>query len=231
MSFYVFGFNAIKQALAMSFVMLAFVGIAERKLGFFLAMMAIAGSIHMPALVFLPGYWLSAIRANTKAIIFYVFLGIILYMFKNQIVNFIRSFYYEEDEVMMYSGTVGGRFIMITGFTLFGVMLRGFQNPDFEKLFHIMAVAAILQTLSGFDNIFTRLTDYYFQFSVLYLPMTFFPMNGKCQKTFLNPIFPFNNRSLKVFALIVSVFILWFYWNFSGVVGIQVGDTYRFMWE
>ena len=51
MAFYIFGFSAIKQALAMAFVMLSFIGIAEKRLGFYLSMMALAGAIHMPALV------------------------------------------------------------------------------------------------------------------------------------------------------------------------------------
>ena len=64
LAFYVFGFSAIKQSLAMAFVMLSFVGIAENRLGVYLSMMAIAGSIHMPALVFFPAYWLTRKRVS-----------------------------------------------------------------------------------------------------------------------------------------------------------------------
>ncbi|MBQ2854022.1 MAG: EpsG family protein [Oscillospiraceae bacterium] len=235
MGLYIFGFSAIKQALAMAFVMLSFVGIAEKKPGIFLLFMAVAGSVHMPALVFLPSYWLAQRRVNDWMLLFYLVLGAALYIFKDQFVAFIRSFYYEDDEIMMFSGEIGSRFIMILGFTLFGVLFRGFPDRDMEKVFHIMAVAAMLQMLSGFDHIFTRLTDYYFQFSVLYLPMVFFPEDRKPRKSQIRPVFPFNRRSLKLMGAIIAVFVLWFYWtyNINITISYEVDNylNYRSMWD
>lgn len=235
MALYMTGFSLIKQALAMAFVMLAFVGIAERKLKTFLLFMAVAGSIHMPALVFLPSYWLAQRRVDGKMVLFYLVLGTAIYVFKEQFVDFIRSFYYEDDEIMVFSGEIGNRFLMILGFTLFGLLFRGFPDRDYEKLFHIMAIAAILQMLSGFDNIFTRLTDYYFQFSVLYMPMVFFQEDRKPQRTLLRPVFPFNRRSLKLMGVFIAVFMLWFYWTYNINITIAYEtDNYlnfRFMWD
>lgn len=235
MGLYIFGFSAIKQALAMAFVMLAFVGIAEKRPKFFLLSMTIAGLIHVPALVFLPSYWLAQRRVDGKTVFFYLILGVAIYVFKNQFVNFIRSFYYEDDEIFVFSGEIGNRFIMILGFTLFGILFRGFPDQNYEKLFHVMSLAAILQMLSGFDNIFTRLTDYYFQFSVLYLPMIFFPDDRKPQKSLLQPVFPFNTRSLKFMAIFIVAFMLWFYWTYN--INITIANevdnylNFRFMWD
>lgn len=235
MSLYIFGFSGIKQALAMAFVMLSFVGIAEKRIGFFAVSMAIAGSIHMPALVFLPSYWLAQKRVDGRMACFYLVLGAAIYIFKNQFVEFIRSFYYEDDEVFLFSGDVGGRFIMLLGFTLFGLLFRGLPDRNFEKLFHIMAIATILQMLSGFDNIFTRLTDYYFQLSVLYMPMIFYPQDRKPQRTLIQPLFPFNERSLKVLGLLIAVFMLWFYWKYNINITISYETdnylNYRSMWD
>ena len=236
MSFFLFGFSAIKQALAMAFVMLSFIGIAEKRVGFYLTMMSLASSIHMPALVFLPAYWLSQMKIKPNIIILYVLMGIALYMIKNQFVAFIHTFYYEDDEIMIYSGEIGSRMIMILGFTLFGLFFRGFRDPVFSKLFHIMAVAAILQMLAGFDNIFTRLTDYYFQISMLYLPMVFFPREGvSLRKDGMAPVFPFNRRSMALIATVIVVFLLWFYWTYAINITIELDFdnylNYRSMWD
>ena len=236
MSFYIFGFNAIKQALAMAFVMLSFVGIAEKRLGFYLIMMAIAGSIHMPALVFLPVYWLSQMKIKPNVVVLYIVLGIALYVFRNQFVAFIRTFYYEDDEIMIHSGEIGSRMIMILGFAMFGLLFRGFRDPVFGKLFHIMAIASILQLLAGFDNIFTRLTDYYFQLSVLYLPLTFFQREGvRLQKGGMQAVLPFNRRSMVLIASVIVTFILWFYWtyNINITISVEVDNylNYRSMWD
>lgn len=235
MGLYIFGFNAIKQALAMSFLMLAFIGITKRKLSFYLIMVAIASAIHMPALIFLPAYWLTSMRVNKNTVLFYLLLGLALFVFKNQFVSLIRLIYYETDEELMYSGEVGGRFIMVLGFTLFGLLFAGMRDGDMEKLFHLMAVATILQLLSGYDNIFTRLTDYYFQFSVLYMPMVFFPKETNPGRLSLRAVFPFNNRSLKLLSMIVALYMFWFYYVFNLNSGVAVTGTsylnFQFMWE
>lgn len=235
MSLYIFGFSAIKQALAMAFVMLAFVGISERKPKKFLLMMLFAGLIHVPSLIFLPAYWLAQRKVSGGTVLLYLALGTLLYVFKEQFVNFIKSFYYEDDEVFVFSGAIGNRFVMLLGFILFGILFRGFSNRDYEKLFHLMAIATILQMLSGFDNIFTRLTDYYFQFAVLYIPMTFCPEQVRNQKSLIGPVLPFNNRSMKVLAVLIAVFMLWFYWTYSINIHIEYEvDNYlnfRFMWD
>lgn len=235
MSFYLFGFSAIKQSFAMAFVMLSFIGIMERNLKFYLAMMLLAGLLHVPALVFLPAYWFCQMKISPMTIALYVLLGIALYLFKDQFVNFIKLFYYEDDEVFIFSGELGGRFIMILGFTLFSILISGFENPALEKLTHLMAISAILQMLAGFDNIFTRLTDYYFQMSVFYLPMLFFQDGQSVQRGALQPVFLFNNRSRKLLAAFLCLFMIWFYWtcNINITIDIASDDylNYRFMWD
>lgn len=236
MGFYLFGFSAIKQALAMAFVMLSFVGIARKRLGFYLVMMAIASSIHMPALVFLPAYWLAQMKVKFNVVIMYLVLGIGIFAFNNQFVSFIRSFYYEDDVLLMHSAEVGNRMIMILGLTLFGLFFRGFQDSVVGNLFHIMAIAVILQMLSDFDNIFTRMTDYYFQMSVLYLPMVFFPRaNVHKRLDGMRAMFPFNRRSMILLTVVIVMFVLWFYWTYNINIHIAVEQdnylNYRSMWD
>ena len=235
MALYVFGFSAIKQALAMSVVMLSFIGIVKRRLGVYLVWMAIAGMIHAPSLIFLPAYWMVKMKVNGKTLLLYVALGVLLYVFKEQFVQFISSFYYDEDEVFVFSGEIGNRFIMLLGFTMFGVMFRGFAKREYEKLFHLMMVATILQMLAGFDNIFTRMSDYYFQFSVLYIPMTFAEEKKTGRRLAMKPWLPFNERSMKMFTALIVVFMIWFYYTYTINInmGVQVDDytNFRFMWD
>ena len=235
MGFFLFSLSAIKQVLAMAFLMLSFSGIVEKNLKKYLLMMLVAGLFHTPSLIFLPAYWLCQRRVSSRMIGFYIVLGVLIFIFKNQFINFIKSFYYEDDQVFVFSGEIGSRFVMLLGMTLFGILFRDFTNRDYEALFHIMAVATILQMLAGFDNIFTRMADYYFQFSVLYLPMIFFPGNQKDQRARLRRPFPFNRRSLKALSVLLCVFMLWFYWtyNLNIHIAVEVDNylNYRFMWE
>lgn len=235
LGFYIFGFSAIKQALAMNFVMLAFIGIAERKLSFYLIMMALAGLIHTPALIFLPAYWLAQQRVSIWTILLYVALGIAMSIFRSQVVEFIMSFYYEEDALEIATGEIGNRFIMICLFCVFGVLFRGFKGRTFSNLIHLMAIAAILQMLAGFNNVFTRLTDYYLQLSILYIPMIFFEREDRPMPRGLEPVLPFTKRSLWVMAGVLSLFLLWFYNTY--IIGATIDSAvdnylnFRFMWD
>lgn len=235
MSFYLFGFSAIKQALAMAFVMLSFAAIVEEKPGKYLLWMALAASIHLPALVFLPAYWLCKLTVKPNLVGVYVLLGILCYVCKEPLVQFFSRFYYEGEGNWVHSGGIGNRAVMILGFCLFGILFRGFRSKRMQVLFHTMAVAAILQMFSGFDHIFTRLTDYYFQFSVLYIPMTFFPgEEGEGQCPGIDSLLPFNGRSMRIFTAAAVCFLLWFYWVYSLNITIsyEVDNylNYRTMW-
>lgn len=235
MGFYVFGFSSIKQALAMAFLMFAMIGILEKRPKLFISMMICAGLIHVPSLIFLPAYFLAHRQVSGKTILIYLIAGALLYVFKNQFVEFIRTFYYEDDEVFTYTGNLGGRFFLLLLFALCGVLLRGLDSQEFEALFHMMAVATILQMLAGFDNIFTRLTDYYFQFSVLYIPMLFYHGTETRRPAALTALFPFNRRSRQLLAALVCVFLIWFYYITS--IGVDIAyatddyTNFRFMWE
>lgn len=235
LGFYVFGFSAIKQALAMAVIMLAYIGVAERRVGFYLAMMAIAVAFHTPALIFLPVYWIVNGRVSPKRIGGYLLLGVLVFVFKDQVVTFMQSVYYEEEELLMYSGHLGGRFFLLLLITCCGVLLKGFEEQRFEQLFQLMAIACVLQMLASYDNLFTRLADYYFQFSVLFIPMLFYHSGEQRRPTRLRAMVSFNKRSRAAMALVVSACLIWFYYTTN--IGVEIAyatddyTNFRFMWD
>lgn len=230
--FYVFGFSAIKQALAMGLVMLAFIGVMEEKPKKFLFWTSLAGCVHTPALIFLPAYWISKSRLSVKRLFFYAAAAAAVFLFRNPIVQFVSEFYYEEADFMV-NDRLGGRFMMIAALLVAGVILRGFSGKYFSKLFNLMVVAAFLQMFSGFDNVFTRLTDYYFQFVVFYLPMMFYPEKdveiAKSHRLFLS-------RPQHIAAILCVVLLAGYYYyatNLNTTVSYDVDNylNYRFCWE
>lgn len=236
-TFYIFGFSAIKQALAMALVMWAFIFVLEEKPKRFLLLTLLAGTIHMPALVFVPAYWLAKIRITYNTILGYIFVGSAVYLFRSSLINIIGTIYYEDEMFVLSSNSLGGRFIMIAIIVLCGIVLKGFEERNFSKITHIIAIAAICQMLSGFDNIFTRLADYFFQMSVLYIPMLFsnYSLNTEIDNSGVKAFLPFNNRSLRVMLIIVSIVLVWYYYHYCLSVDIanEIDDylNFRFMWD
>lgn len=234
-SFYVFGFSAIKQALAMGILMLAFTGIMEEKPRKFYLWTLLAGCIHTPALIFLPAYWIAKNRLSGKKVLLYGIASVLIFAFRNPIVTFISQFYYDETDFGV-NDRLGGRFLMIVALLLAGLILRGFRGKYFSKLFNLMVVAAVLQMFSGFDNIFTRLTDYYFQFMILYLPMMFYPERDELLeraptswKIHLTP-----QQRAGALLCIIGLAILYYYTTCLGhTIEYEVDNylNYRFCWE
>ena len=118
-----------------------------------------------------------------------------------------------------------------------GLLIKGFKEKNFEGLFHVIIISAIFQMFSSYNNVFTRLSDYYLQFAVLFIPMIFYnfdrsvPVNENAPR----PVLAFNQRSRKILVVMLTVSLIWWY-NYTclGVDGIPAVDdytNYRFMWE
>lgn len=235
-SFYIFGFNAMKQSFAMAFVMLAFSAIMDKKPVKFTVWMLIAGSIHFPAFVFFPAYFISRRKISIKFLTVYVALAILVFAFRVQIVDFIKDFYYEESIEFEDSGGIGGRFIMMCAILFAGIMLKGLNGKKFSTLFHIIAIAAILQIFSSFDNIFTRLSDYYFQMSIIFIPMIFTDFDDEAYPDSLsNKRLYFGTKVKKLLIIALAALSVWFYYYTCLSVKITYAPddylNYRFCWE
>lgn len=240
MAFYVtYDFTSIKQGLAMAVLMCAMICIFENRPKTYLLFILLAGFIHMPALCFLPAYWIMQAKVNRQTLLFYVFAALIIFAFRTRIVDFVTELYYEgNDEIdfIMTSNSPGGRFAVIALIALTGLLIKGFREKRFEQLFHIIIIAAIFQMFSSFNNVFTRLADYYLQFAVLFIPMIFYnDVSGEyVNVSGAKPVLAFNQRSIRFLIILLSVVLIWWY-NFTclGVKQKAVDDftNYRFMWE
>lgn len=235
MGFYVFGFSAIKQSIAMGLVMIAFVGIMEEKPKQFALFTMLAAFVHKPALIFIPAYFLSKRKFTLQTLIIYICGAIAIFINKNQIVKLMEDFYYEED-LVGDGADLGARFFLIVLFIIAGFALRGFNGKYFSKVANLIVVAAVLQMFAGFDNIFTRLTDYYLQLLIIFIPLSFADykdekLNGVSEGIRLD-ILP-NQRF--VIIIFLSMFLLWFYNTYY--IGIEIAyypddyTDYRFFWE
>ncbi len=234
MGFYTFGFSAIKQSIAMGLIMIAFVGIMEEKPKQFLVFTILAGFVHTPALIFLPAYFLSKQKFNLQTLIIYICGAIAIFLNRNQIVKLMQAFYYEE-EIIGNSADLGGRFFLILLFIIAGFALKGFNGKYFSKVANLIVAAAVLQMFSGFDNVFTRLTDYYLQFLIIFIPLSFSDYKDEKLKGVGEGIsLDISPKQRFLIIIFISVFLIWFYNRSYIDIDIIIYDdytNYRFFWE
>ncbi len=231
--FYVFGFSAVKQSLAMALLMFSYINIIEKRPKRFIFWTLLAGTIHLPALVFLPAYLISKLRLNFKTLIGYVASAALIFMFREPIVEAFRDMYYS-DKDFASDTFLGTRFIVICLMLIIGILLKGFRGKHFSSLFMLIGVAAILQMYCGYDNVFTRLADYYFQFVILYVPMLFSDFEEEYYHNRLGAKIIMDESMKKLVIAFLIVFAIYFYSTSSlGPIYVAVDDytNYRFFWE
>ncbi len=176
--FFTFHFSVLKQTIAMGFVILAFDRLVKQKPFRFLALILIGMQFHLPSLVFLLAYPVSKLKPGRH---FLLLLGAVLlltFLFRSQLLSLMARMYKGEGNTSVK--TEGVRFLRTKSLIMITIVVAAviFRKPKAEDrvyslLLELMGVAIVFQTFCGYGNIYERLADYYFQFSVVFIPMVF----------------------------------------------------------
>lgn len=234
MGFYIFTFSGLKQSIAMGFIIFAMIAVIERKYVKFIFFVMIATLFHYPALIFLIAYPF----ANKKidGLYFIIVGGMVsgVYLFRDQIVQKATEFYYVDNMTFEATEAIGGKVIVMIAILIFALLLRPLHRYDFvyRQVFNIMVLAVIIQTFSVYDNVFTRLADYFFQFVVLFIPLMFQSGVDQAKE------FPSHSREIRYFSrntyfgiqLIITIFALWYYFRYINA-STELLSEFHFFWQ
>ena len=229
--FYSFGFSALKQSFAMGFILLAFSAIMEKKPVRFIVFVGVAGFIHFPAFIFLPAYIIASRKITYKNAIIYIVIAILIFALRNDIVELSSDFYYE-DKDFVSSGRISGRFLMLCIILIAGAFIKGVDGKKFST---VVAVGTVIQLFSSFDNVFTRLADYYLQMLIVLIPMIFtdfedekYDDSAASYKLFLNK----KQKQLLTICLVI-LSVAFYYFTVLSVKIVSVDDylNFKFSWE
>lgn len=175
--FFAFHFSALKQSYAMAFLMLAFDQIVRRKPIWFIILVLVASQFHYPSLVFLPAYWITMIRPGKSYLLLLAAVLALTYIFRNQMLNLMLDSYKGSEEEATMEGVtfLRTKSIIMIVIVVAAVVFRRptADDPIYGYLLEFMGIAIVFQTFCGYSNVFERLADYYFQFSVIFIPMVF----------------------------------------------------------
>ena len=230
--FYIFTFYSIKQALAMAIIMLAAACVVEEKRRLFYILVAIAGFVHFPAFIFLPAYELSRLKRARSIITVYLTIFIIIFIFRNSIVQAMTDVYYEEETVFEETTVViGGKTMMLIAIFIMGLLMCSMNDKVSRVSVLLVGVAMIIQMFSIYDNVFTRLADYYFQFVILLIPSM---LRQRCHGLPYPRMF-FNEKSQRILTyMIVALAIVYYQRTTLGAYSGGVDDlvhNFAFMWQ
>lgn len=230
--YYLFSLYSIKQTLAMAMILLAGKCLLEDNKWGFLFWTVLAGMIHFPAFVFLPAGILTDIQKISSMAAAWISLTGVIWLFREQIVGGMASLYYEGERFAGQTWVMpGGKYLLMAALLAVGGLLCGWSESCFRKLFLLIGTASLLQLFSGYDHIFTRLADYYFQFSVLYIPCLLTQTHREDQP----PLIYLDDVGQKLLtALFVVLALLVYQKSYLGVGSDYAASgllEYRWMWQ
>ena len=232
MAIYLFTYSGLKQTIAMAFVMLAAVGIFEDRPKKFLLWTLVAAAFHMPAAIFIVAYPIAKKKMDRYYVLILLIAVACVFLFRDQIVGWFSEAYYEDESKYYAKETIGGRAVMMALFIIAGLVLRPAQRGDriYSQVVNLMVVAALIQTFSVYDNVFTRLADYYYQFVALHIPMILESSDHQIKMGAPYRVRRYTLRSYQTAWLVITVFALWFYRNTISGNGETIAN-FRFFWE
>ena len=121
------------------------------------------------------GYWIAKLQINRSFPILMFSVLVIVYIFRSQIVSLMTSAYSKGN--LEYSSTVaflGTKFVLMVLILLYALYLyytAEAKNRVLGALIYFMGLAAVIQTFCFYSNTFERLADFYYQFSILFMPL------------------------------------------------------------
>ena len=251
MLFYTLLFDALKQAWAMAFLCFAFDAIFEKKTIRFLVFVGLASLFHFPAFVFLPAYWISKLKLNKSFPIIMSVIFVFVFFFRTQILDLMNSTYGSGEgsysSEARFFGTKVIFMILMLAFGFYQFFKRN-NNTDednsfFSTLMYFMGIAAVIQTFCYYSNNFERLADYYYQFSILFVPLLLSRNKYGLKNNHDNNQFQVGDTSESVGAIlqasfldietllfiIITVFCVFRYLTY--MIGNSFFSPYYFFWQ
>ncbi len=216
LGYYVFTYSGLKQAMATAFIMLALICIFEKKKLMFCLMVALAASMHFPAIIFIPAYFWGKHKLRLIDTIYLAVVVVFIYLFREQIVVILSDAYGTVVEETAMAG-VGGKLIMMVGLIMIGLILRipqGNVDEKYSCVFNFMIAAVLLQIFAAYGNVFERLADYYFVFAIIYIPYVF--ERKQYREEGAKGILSYNYSTHVFVTIAVFLFALVYYYSFIG---------------
>lgn len=220
---YEFKFSGLKQGIAMSFLLFAFDFALERKPLRFALMVLLGTLFHFPAIVFLPAYFMVRDRVERSYALELAIMLALVYAFRAQILTIMNDVYSTQISTTG-RGFFATKVVIMIGIVAMAILLRPQRKGDwvYATILHFMGIAIVFQTFTSYNNTFERLADYYFQFSVVLIPMIFEENKSRFE-------WERYDRSLALKRILVLGFCSFGVWRFlSNITSSPYMFPYRF---
>ncbi len=215
LGFFSFSLTGLRQAMALSFTMLAYFPAKNRKLLWFLLLTFIATLFHTSAFIFVLIYPI----ANKKMGLFHVVVAIVVVVvfiaFQGQLRSFISQFfeetylsgYADSETKLTFAGLIVQLAIFAFGLIYYPNVVKKYEHAN--VLYNLAFIGVIFQVFSSMIAEFFRVSMYFSFFNILLIPLAIQS----------EP----NKKTRQVLSLVIGIVLLLFAFR-NGI------PTYEFFW-
>lgn len=210
---YVFqAMNQFRQMFAVALVLYSFRYI-DKSLWRYVLIIVIASLLHSSALIMLPMYWIVKLDINKKLVFIYFIMAIaviFLWPIARKLIEYTPYAYYlgwKQYDVAATNTSILNlivRIIMVMFTLVFYKKVIAF-NPRNNILYHMVIICTVLQVLSIYINLFTRITTYFYVFYILLIPEVML---------FVKKCFTYNSKkyiSIAIWCVFLAYQIVYFH--------------------
>lgn len=171
--------NFIRQAVALSIIMLAWHFMKKNKFIPFAVFVIIASLFHQTALLMLPVYLLVKMKITLKELIVYLYILLFFYISSTGFIRIITSFFHEEyvgsaflNEGLSFVYAILPVIIVIIAFFLAKIRTIN-VTTETKYIINMTLICALLSITMSKHSIIERLTYYFTVFLILLVPIIY----------------------------------------------------------
>ncbi len=215
LNLYAFYMTGLRQAIAMTICLLAYEKIKEKKLIWFLLLVALAMSFHMAAIFFIPAYFIAHLKTTRAKIPLYILVFIVAAIYNEELFMFAGDAFeikYGIEETNNGYVMIGLMFI-ITVFSFLRLKTLVAYNENNKYLIQLNVIHMGLWMLRLFSRTAERPTMFYTFFTILLVEQLIMSIKNKEMRALVN-------------VCVTGFATLYFFYRLSGM-GIT---PYEFFW-
>ena len=236
--FFYFTLSGLRQAIAMSIILISYEHLKKRNLKLFVMQVLIASVFHLSALVFLIAYPLTKWKINFKIVGIYFLIASLGYLSFDKILNLLLPIF-PKYQMYLSSSYLDGNirtmsimnFLIAFVISIFGMITtkkiykysKSLYNKDenFDEinvLNNIVLVSAVVAFISIKASIIGRFHIYFFMFTVIYIPKALKLIKNNDLRTLMTFI-------IVILFILYNLIILYYRPEWQNVY------PYRFIWD
>ncbi|XTR37216.1 EpsG family protein [Paraclostridium tenue] len=169
--FYTFIFSGLRQAIAISLVLISFDYLMENKIIKFILMVILASLFHKTAMAFIVCYPFKNINITKKNILSMFVSFLFIFIFRFKIMSILKTMLYDEYEIVAsnsYTLLIVALIILMASLYFYKSVIN--KNSKNSIYYQMMYLSVCCLLLASTTTNMTRIADYFYIYLIILIP-------------------------------------------------------------